>query len=285
MHRSDLDFASESGSSSMGVVGETTTSARALVPVVASDQRKAHVPTDPTALEVVEGLQDFQSVRPRLFGIAYGMLGRVADAEDVVQDVWVRWHGADRAQVRDRISFLVTMTTRVALNVAVSARARREVPVDRGLPERLPSSDDPTDAVEQSVDLEDAVRLLLERLSPTERAVFLLREAFNYPFREIAEALEISEANARQVKRRARTHLARQQPEQVQAVDGDRLFKAFLNAARIGDVASLQRVLVDDVVSQSGRRVRTHLSPFTPVRGARACGGQAVAAVPETRVS
>ena len=205
MHRSDLDFASESGSSSMGVVGETTTSARALVPVVASDQRKAHVPTDPTALEVVEGLQDFQSVRPRLFGIAYGMLGRVADAEDVVQDVWVRWHGADRAQVRDRIAFLVTMTTRVALNVVVSARARREVPVDRGLPERLPSSDDPTDAVEQSVDLEDAVRLLLERLSPTERAVFLLREAFNYPFREIAEALEISEANARQVKRRART--------------------------------------------------------------------------------
>jgi RNA polymerase sigma factor (sigma-70 family) len=231
----------------------------------------------PTALETDEEAMAFQSLRPRLFGIAYRMLGRVAEAEDVVQDVWVRWHGADRAQVRDRVAFLVTITTRVALNVAVSARARYEIPVDSWLAERIPTSDNPTVAVERSVDLEDAVRLLLERLSPIERAVFVLREAFEYPFREIAEALEISDVNARQLGRRARQHLAEQRPEPDQPAECNRLFRAFLHAARIGDVAGLERVLVDDVISHSGRNVRIRRSPFGATGAAEACGGAAVA--------
>jgi RNA polymerase sigma factor (sigma-70 family) len=198
---------------------------------------------------------DFQSIRPRLFGIAYQMLGRVADAEDVVQDVWVRWHCADQAQVRDRVAFLVTITTRVALNVVTSAHVRREIPVDRWCAERVPARADPTLAAERSADLEAAIRLLLERLSPAERAVFVLREAFEYPFRDIADALEINEANARQLGRRARAHLTEQRHRCDRTANADRFYAAFLGAARAGDVAGLQQVLVDDVVSRPAAQV------------------------------
>jgi RNA polymerase sigma factor (sigma-70 family) len=206
-----------------------------------------------------EEAADFQSVRPRLFGIAYRMLGRAADAEDVVQDVWVRWQGTDRERVHDRVAFLVKITTRLALNVAVSARTRREVSVDHWFPARVLTSEDPTLAAERSEDLEHAVRLLLERLSPTERAVFVLREAFDYPFRAIAEALEISEVNARQLGRRARAHLAEPPRERVHRAAGDRLLRAFLDAAQVGAVARLEHLLADDVLagSQSGRKVVT----------------------------
>ena len=242
------------------------------------DQRRAGALTGAAELETAEEAADFQSLRPRLFGIAYRMLGRVADAEDVVQDVWVRWHGADRARVRDRVAFLVTITMRVALNVAGSARARREIPVDRWLPERVPTCHDPTLVAERSADLENAVQLLLERLSPKERAVFVLREAFEYPFREIAEALEISEANARQLGRRARAHLA--EPRHCdRPAEADQLFTAFLGAARAGDMASLQHVLVNDVISHSDRHVRTRHAPLVAA-GCGATRGLQTAAVP-----
>jgi RNA polymerase sigma factor (sigma-70 family) len=200
-----------------------------------------------------EEAADFQSVRPHLFGIAYRMLGRPADAEDVVQDVWVRWQGADRARVHDRSAFLAKVTRRVALNVAVSARVRREISVGRWLPEGVADVEDPALAAERLADLEYAVRLLLQRLSPTERAVFVLREAFGYRFREIAETLAISDANARQLGRRARAHLAEQRHEPVQPAKCDRLLSAFLGAAQDGDVADLERLLVDDVSSHSAR--------------------------------
>lgn len=195
----------------------------------------------------------FQTVRPRLFGIAYRLLGRAADAEDVVQDVWVRWQGANRAQVQDRVAFLVKITTRLALNVAVSAHARREVSVDSWFPAQVLSQDDPTVSAERAADLEQAVLLLLQRLSPVERAVFVLREAFDYPFREIAEALGISEANARQLGRRARTHLAEPRHAPVHRAARDRLLGAFLEAARIGAVARLEHLLADDVPARSER--------------------------------
>jgi len=204
-----------------------------------------------------EEAADFQSVRSRLFGIAYRLLGRVSDAEDVVQDVWVRWQSADRARVHDRVAFLVKITTRLALNVAVSARTRREVSVDNWLPARALTSADPTVAAEQSADLEQAVHLLLQRLSPVERAVFVLREAFDYPFRTIAEALEISEANARQLGRRARMHLAEQRHATVDRAAGDRLLRAFLDAAHVGAVARLENLLTADALSpaECGREV------------------------------
>ncbi|RAS67393.1 RNA polymerase sigma factor (sigma-70 family) [Lentzea atacamensis] len=200
------------------------------------------------ATATLEDAAAFQNVRPRLFGIAYRMLGRVADAEDVVQDVWVRWQSTDREGVRDRAAFLVKVTTRVALNLVGSARVRREVPVDGRLPEQASTADDPMKVAERSEDVAHAVRLLLERLSPKERAVFVLREAFDYPFREIAEALAISDASARQLARRARAHLAEQRHGPVLPAELDRLLTAFLDAAQVGEVADLERVLVDDVV-------------------------------------
>ncbi|TWF79532.1 RNA polymerase sigma-70 factor (ECF subfamily) [Pseudonocardia hierapolitana] len=205
------------------------------------------------ASATAEEAADFQSVRPRLFGIAYRLLGRVADAEDVVQDVWVRWQGADRAQVHDRVAFLVKITTRLALNVAVSARARREVSVDSWFPARALTAEDPTVAAERSADLEQGVLLLLERLSPIERAVFVLREAFDYPFRDIAEALGISEANARQLGRRARMHLTEARHAPVHQVARDRLLRAFLDAAQAGAVARLEQLLAADALPPSGR--------------------------------
>ncbi|WP_280270886.1 sigma-70 family RNA polymerase sigma factor [Nocardia wallacei] len=193
------------------------------------------------------GLTDFQDVRPRLFGIAYRMLGRAADAEDVVQDVWLRWQRTDRAQVRDGLAFLVTVTTRVSLNSVGSARARREIPVDHWLPGQVPGGEDPSLLSEQSAALADAVTLLLQRLSPTERAVFVLREAFDYPFLDIAARLGISVANARQLARRARSHLAEPRQAAVPREVHDRLLRAFLAAAQDGAVTRLETLLAEDI--------------------------------------
>ena len=253
---SNIDITPESGSSQTNTAGRAATSARSSVATMVAPDRRTKWSTPPgtQAPEAAEEAVDFQSIRPRLFGIAYRMLGRAADAEDVVQDVWIRWQGADRAAVRDRVAFLVKITTRVALNVAVSAHVRREVSVDRWLPERVLTSEDPTLVAERSEDLEHAVLLLLQRLSPTERAVFVLREAFDYPFRAIAEALEISEVNARQLGRRARAHLAEPRQEPVRRAACDRLLRAILDAAQVGAVARLERLLADDVLSPSERK-------------------------------
>lgn len=202
---------------------------------------------------VAVAVADFQSVRSRLFGTAYQTLGVAADAEDIVQEVWIRWQGTDRAQVRDRVAFLATVTTRVALNAATSARARREVSIGAGLPERDIASADPTIGVERREELEFAVDHLIGRLSPVQRAVYLLREAFEYPFRDIAEALELSEANARQLARRARKRLTEERHIPVDPAERDRLLDAFLDAARAGDMARLIDVLSEPaVVSQIG---------------------------------
>ena len=194
---------------------------------------------------------DFESVRSRLFGIAYQMLGRAADAEDVVQDVWVRWQGADRARVRDPVAFLVTITRRVTLNAATSACARREVSAGEWLPEIDRASVDPATEAERGEALEIAVQLLMERLSPVERTVHVLHEAFDYPFRDIAEVLGVSEAGARQSARRARQHLAGQRRHPVDRAERDRLLGAFLDAARLGDMARLI-----DLLSTSSARSR-----------------------------
>jgi RNA polymerase sigma factor (sigma-70 family) len=210
------------------------------------------IPAAP-APATAEEAADFHRLRSRLFGIAYRLLGRVTDAEDVVQDVWVRWQGADRAQVHDRVAFLVKITTRLALNVAVSARSRREVSVDSWFPARAGTADDPTVAAERSADLEQAVLLLLQRLSPIERAIFVLREAFDYPFRDIAEVLEISEANARQLGRRARMHLAEPRHLPVHQGARDRLLHAFVDAAQAGAVARLEHLLASDALPHPER--------------------------------
>src|SRR4051794_8919060 len=123
---------------------------------------------------------DFEAARPRLFGIAYRMLGSVAEADDVVQDAWLRWQGTDRAAGRDSGAFLATTTTRLAINAAQSARARRETYIGPWLPEPVDTAADPLLGAVRAEALEVGVLMLLERLSPAERAAYVLREAFDY---------------------------------------------------------------------------------------------------------
>ena len=253
MRLSVLDARPESGTSNVGTTVNVAESARS--PVAPMIGRMRRSPCSATTNRPGSGLDEavagFEDVRRRLFAIAYQMLGRVADAEDIVQDVWLRWQGADRAHVRDRVGFLVTVTTRVALNAATSARARREVSVGEWLPRPDAAAVDPQLWAERGEELALAVRLLLERLSPVERAVYVLREAFDYPFREIGQALEISEANARQVARRARLHLSEQRQEPVDPAEREELLATFLDAARAGDVAALIGLLTDAVGARS----------------------------------
>lgn len=162
----------------------------------------------PVMTNIDDGLSVFMSVRPRLYGIAYRMLRSVADAEDIVQDVWVRWQTTDRSVVRDSAAFLATTTTRLAINVMQSARSRRETCVGAWLHEPVDTSTNPGLHAEQSQALQSGLLILLKNLSPIERAAYILREAFDYPYRDIANRLQVGEANARQVVTRARQHVA-----------------------------------------------------------------------------
>ena len=190
-----------------------------------------------------DGLSAFLGVRPRLFGIAYRMLRSAADAEDIVQDVWLRWQAADRRLVRDAAAFLVTATKRLAINVTQSARARRETSAGYWLPERVDTSADPGLGVERGEALELGVLVLLKKLSPTERAAYILREAFDYTYRDIANVLRLEEANARQVVTRARQHVASGHRMSADSDEQGHLLEAFIAAAQDGDVASLETVL------------------------------------------
>src|ERR1700757_2156417 len=140
-----------------------------------------------------DGLAAFAPVRPRLFGIAYRMLGTAAEAEDIVQDVWLRWDSTDRNVDRDATAFLVTTTVRLAISHAQSARSRRETYIGPWLPEPVDTAADPTLGAERGEALELAVLILLEKLSPKERAAYVLREAFDYSYRQIVDILHMDE--------------------------------------------------------------------------------------------
>src|SRR5262245_6512940 len=204
----------------------------------------AHAPCD-------DGLSAFLGLRPRLFGIACRMLGSAAEAEDIVQDVWVRWQTTDRSVVRNAAAFLVTTATRLAINVVHSARSRRETRVGACLPEPVDTTPDPRLRAEQGQALAVGVELLLEKLTPTERAAYILREAFDYPYRDIANALGLREANARQVVTRARHHVASGPRMTAHSSEPGRLLEAFIAAAQHGEVDDLEGVLASDVVSIS----------------------------------
>ena len=187
-----------------------------------------------------DDLSAFIKVRPRLFGVAYRMLGSAAEAEDIVQDVWVRWQTADRSQVRNAAAFLVTTATRLAINVMQSARARRETDAGDWLPEPVDTGVDPRSGAEREQELAHGILLLLERLTPTERVAYILREAFDYPYREIAQLLRVADANARQVVTRARQRVAGDRRMPASATEQRRLVEAFTAAAESGDVARLE---------------------------------------------
>ncbi|HEY4088292.1 MAG TPA: sigma-70 family RNA polymerase sigma factor [Bryobacteraceae bacterium] len=210
-------------------------------------------------------LGTFFDVRPRLFGIAYRMLGSTAEAEDLLQDVWLRWQSTDRGAVQNQPAYLATITTRLAVNVLESARSRREAYFGIWLPGPVDTSADPELGAERGEALELAVLLLLERLVPTERAAYILREAFDYPYKEIGEVLKVSEANARQLVTRARTHIADGRRRRVDAAEQRRLLDTFISAAQKGDLARLETLFADDIVSWSdgGGVVRAAGKPIT----------------------
>ena len=214
-------------------------------------------------------LAAFEDVRPRLFGLAYRMLGSVAEAEDVVQDAWLRWQGTDRRVVRNPAAFLTTTTTRLAINATTSAHARRETYIGPWLPEPVDTSADPALGAERAEALEMAVLLLLEKLGPTERAAYVLREAFGYSYREIADVLDTSEVNARQVARRAREHLDSERSAPASPAQQRRLLESFVAAARVGDLDGLERLLVDDVVVRPDGGGEVHASRVELVGAAR----------------
>ena len=190
----------------------------------------------------------FEGVRPRLFGIACRVLGGAAEAEDVVQDAWIRWHGTSRREVRDAPAFLATATTRLAINVTQSARTRHEALGDGWLPDPVDVAADPTNGVERDEELELAVRALLEKLAPTERAVYVLREGFDYPYRQIADVVGLSEANARQLLVRARARLGGERRRPVQRDEHRCLVAAFSAASQTGDLGQLEQLLAGDAL-------------------------------------
>ncbi|MFC3578170.1 RNA polymerase sigma-70 factor [Streptomyces yaanensis] len=209
----------------------------------------------------------FEEHRPVLMGVAYRMLGRVADAEDVVQEAWLRWSGADRDTVREPRGYLVRITTRLAVDRLRQVQARKEAYVGPWLPEPYVTDfrDTVPDAGERAV-LADSVSLavlvVLESLSPLERAVFVLREAFGYPFAEIAATLERSEAAVRQLAGRARKHVDERRPRyEVDPAERRDLTERFLAASVEGDLDGLMRLLAPDVqlVGDSGGRAKAPL--------------------------
>ncbi|WP_432194023.1 RNA polymerase sigma-70 factor [Streptomyces sp. bgisy027] len=193
--------------------------------------------------------QQFMAARPQLFGIAYRVLGTAAEAEDVVQDAWLRWQKTDRSEIKEPAAFLATVTARLAINVAQSARVRRESYTGPWLPEPVDTRADPQLGAERAEALDMAVLLLLERLNPVERAAYVLREAFDYPYKRIAEILETNEAHTRQLVTRARKHMAAERKEPVSSTAHRRLLEVFLDAARTGSLSGLENVLAQDVVS------------------------------------
>ncbi|MFD9005358.1 RNA polymerase sigma-70 factor [Streptomyces sp. NPDC059582] len=196
-----------------------------------------------------QATRDFIAARPRLFGIAYRVLGSAAEAEDIVQEAWLRWQTTEHADIREPAAFLATVTTRLAINSAQSARMRRESYIGPWLPEPVDTSSDPQLGAERAEVLDMAVLFLLEKLNPVERAAYVLREAFNYPYRQIADILETSEGNSRQLVSRAQKHLAAERRKPASSTAHRRLLKAFITAARTGDLAALEEVLSADVVS------------------------------------
>jgi RNA polymerase sigma-70 factor (ECF subfamily) len=202
-----------------------------------------------SADSIDDALSVFLSVRPRLFGIAYRILGSAADAEDIVQSAWLRWQMKDRSAVRDAPAFLTTTAVRLAVNLAQSAHARRESYVGPWLPEPVDTSLDPCLGAECDDALELAVLMLLEKLSPNERAAYVLREAFDYPHRQIAEILKLTEVNVRQLITRARRHISAERRAPASPTEHKRLLTAFISAAQEGNVIELEGLFAPDVAS------------------------------------
>lgn len=211
----------------------------------------------------------FEEHRNLLFAVAYRMLGTAADAEDAVQDAWIRWSAADRSDVQDPKAYLVRITTNVALDRLRSARAQRETYVGPWLPEpMLTSPDVAAEGAELSESVSMAMLVVLETLSPLERAVFVLKEVFGYPYAEIARALDRTETSVRQLGTRARKHVEARRPRfEAGGAERRAATERFLDAVVGGDINRLMEALAPDVTlwTDGGGKVR---APRKIVHGA-----------------
>ncbi|MEV7625943.1 RNA polymerase sigma-70 factor [Actinoplanes sp. NPDC089786] len=221
--------------------------------------------TDHTDSDMTDHTDAFVAYRNLLFTVAYELLGSAADAEDVLQDTWLRWVRVDLDQVRDHRNYLVRIATRLSLNRLRTLARRKENYVGPWLPEPLLTSPDVAEDAVLAESLSMAMMLVLETLSPTERAVFVLREAFAVGYDEIAEAVGKSEANVRQIAHRARRHVdARRPRETVSAADTRVALDSFRRALETGDLQGLLDVLAPDVVAlaDGGGVVQAALNPI-----------------------
>jgi RNA polymerase sigma-70 factor (ECF subfamily) len=208
--------------------------------------------------------QVFHEYRRLLFSVAYRVLGSVADAEDAVQDAWIKWSSADRSQVADPKAYLTRIVSNLALERLRSTRHKRETYVGPWLPEPILTSGDTADAVTDADSVSMAMLVVLETLSPLERAVFVLKEVFGFSHAEIAEAVERSEAAVRQAAHRAREHVRARRPRF--AADRSRqreVTERFFAAATGGDINALMELLSPDVTlwTDGGGKVRQALKP------------------------
>jgi RNA polymerase sigma-70 factor (ECF subfamily) len=243
------------------------TTATPTVPVHASRERTA--PSD-------DATQEYLETRRRLLALARRIVGTRAEAEDVVQDAWIRWHSYDRAAVANPTAFLVTTTARLAINVATSARARHETHLDATLPEPAGWASDAAPRVERRDALERGLRVLLERLAPTERAAYVLRQAFDYPYARIAEMLGTSEANARQIVSRAGRRLSSENRRPVRLEEVKGLLRCFLGAATQGAMAPLEQALLSASPTAPAAKIAERTA------GGSACHGDGRPLVPST---
>ena len=211
----------------------------------------------------------FEEHRGRLVAVAYGMLGSMMDAEDIVQDAWIRWSSTDRSDVLSAGAFLTTMVTRMSIDRLRSARVRRETHVGPWLPEPITTEHDPADIVAEAEQFSLGFLQAMEGLNPVERAVFLLREGFDFDYSEIAEIVDRTPENCRQLATRARSHIAHPPRKPARDLDGERqVVMAALTAVVSGDIDGLVDVLAADVVSWSDGGPTRRAARY-PVIGAR----------------
>lgn len=208
--------------------------------------------------------REFEELRPQLLGAAYRVLGRVVDAEDAVQETWLRWAAADRSQVRDPRAYLLTAATRQALNRLRAQASRREDYVGPWLPEPVATAGDPAAEAELSDSVSMAMLVVLESLSPLERVAFVLHDVFGLTFAEIAATLDRSEAATRQLASRARSHVHARRPERVERGRHDRVVRECLDFLGRGDVERFVALLAPDVVlvTDGGGKRRAALRPI-----------------------
>ncbi|MGA5017760.1 RNA polymerase sigma-70 factor [Streptomyces sp. FW42] len=214
----------------------------------------------------------FLAAKPRLEAIAYRLLGSASEAEDAVQETYLRWQGADTGRIEVPEAWLTKVLTNICLNQLTSARARRETYVGQWLPEPLVAGDPmlgPADTAEQRESVSYAMLVLLERLSPDERAVYVLREAFGYAHKEIAGILDVSEAASQQILHRARKHVARGRARrEIDEAEARRVVEEFLAAATSGRTEPLVALLTRDAVAvgDGGGKVPARAKAFEGVK-------------------